>query len=94
MNNTMNRLKEKIRNKEDITIQEITSYKREVLKQVREQKESVSTSFQTLVSPFTPSEGNSSLMRSFNMGMAFFDTVLLGIRAVGRIRTFFSKRRR
>lgn len=73
-----------------ITLEEISERKKQLLVEIRMQKENISSSAKNLFAPLAPATSKTdSLMRSFNTGMAVFDGVVMGIKIMQKIRKYF-----
>ena len=67
-----------------ITLEEIT----------QAQKRAMTATTREIFSPLAPTANKAdSLMRSFNTGMAIFDGVVLGIKIMKKMRTYFRRLR-
>ncbi|WP_018108450.1 hypothetical protein [Bacteroides propionicifaciens] len=88
----MNRIKEKLERNEQVTMADLREHKKAVLNQLRLQQEAVKTSAENIISPIANT--GSSLISSFNWGMAAFDTIFIGFRAVKRILGLFARKSR
>lgn len=85
----------KINSKETrITLDDVIRRKKEVLKDIRAGQEAMSGCSQRLFAPFFPSSDgeSSSVMKKFNVGIAIFDGVMLGMKIIRRFRKLFKKR--
>lgn len=86
----MNRIQEKLERKEQVTMADLREHKRAVLQQLRLQQDAVKNSAENIISPIANT--GSSLISSFNWGMAAFDTIFIGFRAVKRILSLFARK--
>ena len=76
-----------------ITLEEITQRKKKLLNEIQAQKRAM-TATTEIFSPLAPAANKAdSLMRSFNTGMAIFDGVVLGIKIMKKMRTYFRRLR-
>lgn len=81
-------------NKQDtttkITLEEIARQKEEVLLAIREQKSLIVKTARKSFEPYSEAASiGSSLLKSFNTGMAIIEGAMLGIKIMKRIRRFF-----
>ena len=75
-----------------ITLEEITQRKKKLLNEIQAQKRAMTA--REIFSPLAPAANKAdSLMRSFNTGMAIFDGVVLGIKIMKKMRTYFRRLR-
>ena len=76
-----------------ITLEDIAQRKQEILQDIRNQKQAMADTTRRIFAPLAPaaSGGSSSLMRSFNTGMAIFDGVMLGMKMIRKVRGLFRK---
>ncbi len=73
-----------------ITLEEITRRKVEKLQEIRAQKEAMTDTARKLFAPVAPAANKAdAIMRSFNTGMAVFDGVVLGLKIMRRLRSYF-----
>ena len=73
-----------------ITLEEITQRKKKLLNE----KRAMTATTREIFSPLAPAANKAdSLMRSFNTGMAIFDGVVLGIKIMKKMRTYFRRLR-
>lgn len=77
--------------KQEITLEEISLRKENVLKEIRQQKELMKATASELFAPVRPASKANAIMHSINSGMAVFDGVILGMRVIKRIRKAFQK---
>lgn len=76
-----------------ITLEDIAQRKQEILQDIRNQKQAMADTTRRIFAPLAPAaSGDSSLMRSFNTGMAIFDGVMLGMKMIRKVRGLFRKR--
>ena len=76
-----------------ITLEDIAQRKQEILQDIRNQKQAMADTTRRIFAPLAPADsGGSSLMRSFNTGMAIFDGVMLGMKMIRKVRGLFRKR--
>lgn len=74
------------------TLEDIAQRKQEILTEIKEQKEAMTETTRRIFAPLAPvASGASSLMRSFNTGMAIFDGVMLGLKFMRKIRALFRR---
>lgn len=77
---------------QNITLEDIAQRKQETLAKIKKQKELMADITHDIFAPLAPAaSGASSLMRSFNTGMAIFDGVMLGVKVMRKIRAIFRK---
>lgn len=75
-----------------ITLEDIARRKEEVLIELRVQKENMAATAKEIFAPLAPAaSAGSSLMRSFNTGMAIFDGVMMGIKIMRKVRSMFRR---
>lgn len=77
--------------KQEITLEDISKRKEELLKELRQQKESMKAIATDLFAPVRPSNKVDAVMHSINSGIAIFDGVMLGMKVIKRIRKAFQK---
>lgn len=82
-----------VRKEKRITLEELQQLKREVLMDIRIQKETINQTVQGIVGPFTKSSNSLPSVKSFNTGIAVFDGILMGYKIIKKIRGFFKKKR-
>ena len=76
-----------------ITLEDIAQRKQEILQDIRNQKQAMADTTRRIFAPHAPAASSgSSLMRSFNTGMAIFDGVMLGMKMIRKVRGLFRKR--
>ena len=76
-----------------ITLEDIAQRKQEILQDIRNQKQAMADTTRRIFAPLAPAaSSDSSLMRSFNTGMAIFDGVMLGMKMIRKVRGLFRKR--
>ena len=80
--------------KKVITLEEISSRKKEVQRQIKEQQQLMQSTAAGLFAPVTAANKVELFMNSVNSGMAMFDGVMTGIKVVRRVRGFFKRKRR
>ena len=74
-----------------ITLEEITQRKKKLLNEIQAQKRAMTATTREIFSPLAPAANKAdSLMRSF---MAIFDGVVLGIKIMKKMRTYFRRLR-
>lgn len=70
-----------------LTLDEVRHRKAKALQLVRQQKTVISRTAGQLLAPLAPPENKmEKLMRTFNLGMAAFDGIKLGLKAMRQIR--------
>lgn len=81
--------------KQKFTLEEISQRKQEVLQDIRIQHQVIADTTQEIFAPLMPSahQGESSLIKKFNTGMAIFDGVMVGMKLLKSIRKVFRKNR-
>lgn len=74
------------------TLEEISERKKLLLGEIQIQKKLMTTITRDIFAPVAPAANKAdSLMRSFNTGMAIFDGVMVGIKLMRKIRSYFRK---
>lgn len=75
-----------------ITLEEITERKRMLLDEIRAQKTVMAHTAREIFAPLTPAASKTNaLMRSFDTGMAIFDGVMLGVKFMRKVRSYFRR---
>lgn len=75
-----------------ITLEEITERKRILLDEIRAQKTVMAHTTREIFAPLTPAASKTNaLMRSFDTGMAIFDGVMLGVKFMRKVRSYFRR---
>lgn len=75
-----------------ITLEEITERKRMLLDEIRAQKTVMAHTAREIFATLTPAASKTNaLMRSFDTGMAIFDGVMLGIKFMRKVRSYFRR---
>lgn len=75
-----------------ITLEEITERKRMLLDEIRAQKTVMTHTARESFAPLTPAASKTNaLMRSFDTGMAIFDGVMLGVKFMRKVRSYFRR---
>lgn len=75
-----------------ITLEEITERKRMLLDEIRAQKTVMTHTAREIFAPLTPAASKTNaLMRSFDTGMAIFDGVMLGVKFMRKVRSYFRR---
>lgn len=75
-----------------ITLEEITERKRMLLDEIRAQKTVMAHTAREIFAPLTPAANKTNaLMRSFDTGMAIFDGVMLGVKFMRKVRSYFRR---
>lgn len=75
-----------------ITLEDIARRKQEVLDEIHGQTKAMTATTRRIFAPLAPvASGSSTLMRSFNTGMAIFDGVMLGIKVMRKMRSLFKR---
>ena len=77
--------------KQEITLEEISQRKEELLKDIRQQKELMKATASDLFAPVKPTSKTNAIMHSINSGMGILDGVMLGMKVIKRIRKAFQK---
>lgn len=73
-----------------ITLGDITQRKKELLVEIRTQKEAMTATAREIFAPLEPATNKAdAIMRSFNTGMAIFDGVMMGIKIMRKVRAYF-----
>lgn len=76
------------------TLEDITQRKKELLDEIRNQKQAMTATAREIFAPLAPATNKAdSIMRSFNTGMAIFDGVVMGIKIMRKVRAYFRKLR-
>lgn len=74
------------------TLEDISQRKEEVLQDIHIQHQLISETTQEIFGPLTSSgQGQSSIMKKFNTGMAIFDGFMIGMKIFKSIRKAFRK---
>jgi len=77
-----------------ITLEEISERKKILLDEIRTQKTLMTHTAREIVAPLAPAASKTNaLMRSFDTGMALFDGVMLGIKFMRKVRSYFRRMR-
>lgn len=75
-----------------ITLEEITERKRMLLDEIRAQKTVMAHTAREIFAPLTTAASKTNaLMRSFDTGMAIFDGVMLGVKFMRKVRSYFRR---
>lgn len=75
-----------------ITLEDISRRKEELLEEIRLQKKAMTATARDIFAPLAPANNKAdAIMRSFNTGMAIFDGVMMGIKIMRKVRSYFSK---
>lgn len=75
-----------------ITLEEITERKRMLLDEIRAQKTVMAHTAREIFAPLTPAASKTNaLKRSFDTGMAIFDGVMLGVKFMRKVRSYFRR---
>lgn len=75
-----------------ITLEAITARKKALLNEIRTQQKAMGMTTRKIFAPLAPAANRANgLMRSFNTGMAIFDGVMMGIKIMRKVRTYFNK---
>ena len=77
--------------KQEITLEEISRRKAQLLKEIRQQKELMKATASDLFAPVRPTSKANAIMHSIQSGMAVFDGVMLGMKIIRRIRKAFRR---
>lgn len=74
------------------TLEDIDLRKKIVLDEIQFQKKAMTTAAREIFAPVAPAATKAdALMRSFNTGMAVFDGVMIGVKMIRKIRSYFRK---
>lgn len=74
------------------TLEEIAERKQALLDEIRIQKKTMTSITREIFAPLAPATTKAdSIMRSFNTGMAVFDGVVMGVKIIRKVRTYFKK---
>ena len=73
-----------------ITLEEITQRKKKLLNEIQAQKRAMTATTREIFSPLAPPPNKAD---SLNTGMAIFDGVVLGIKIMKKMRTYFRRLR-
>lgn len=77
-----------------ITLEDIVRQKDELQIQIKKQEEAMASTIRSIYAPFAPATTKAgSLMRTFNIGMAIFDGVVMGINIMRKVKRNFRKLR-
>ena len=72
------------------TLEEISLRKKKLLNEIHAQKKAMTAKAIALFVHFAPAHNKAdAIMRSFNTGMAIFDGVMLGVKVMRKVRTYF-----
>lgn len=73
-----------------ITLEDIAQRKEETLTEIRAQQKAMAMIARDIFAPLAPAaSAGSSLMKSFNTGVAIFDGVMLGMKLIKKFRSMF-----
>ncbi len=76
------------------TLEEIAERKKKLLDEIHAQKRAMAATTREIFAPIAPATNKAdAIMRSFNTGMAIFDGVMIGIKIMRKMRTYFRKLR-
>ena len=76
------------------TLEEIAERKKKLLNEIHAQKKVMTATTREIFAPLAPATNKAdAIMRSFNTGMAIFDGVVLGIKIMKKMRTYFRRLR-
>lgn len=79
-----------IQTSKKVTLEDITLRKEKLLEEIHAQKQAMTTTAKKIFAPLAPTTSKvDALMRSFNMGMAVFDGIVMGIKVMHKIRRYF-----
>jgi len=84
-----------------VDLDTITARKKEILGDIRIQKDVIIQAAQNIVAPFTAltggghavADGASGIMKKFNTGLVIFDGLMLGFKIIKKVKGFFHRRR-
>ncbi len=79
--------------KKQITLEEITRQKKEVLRLINIEKELIHATTSKLFAPVKSTNRIETLMNSVNSGMAAFDGIMTGIKIMRHVRSIFRRRK-
>lgn len=72
------------------TLEEIAERKKKLLNEIHAQKRAMTATTREIFAPIAPATNKAdAIMRSFNTGMAIFDGVVMGVKIMRKIRTYF-----
>lgn len=76
-----------------ITLEDISKRKEEIRKEIEVQQSAIIGSIRNIFVPEPSGSASSasSMMRSFNTGMAIFDGVMTGIKIMRKVKAFFKR---
>ena len=75
-----------------VTLEDIALRKEQVKEELKTQKQLMAADVRRLVAPLAPATHKANaLVRTFNMGFALFDGIMVGARFMNRIRRYFRK---
>lgn len=81
--------------KRDITLDDIARMKDEKRRELEVQREKISKTAQALFAPVKPAVNSAeSIARLFNRGMAMFDGVMMGMKVMAAVRSFFFRKKK
>ena len=80
-------------NKQLITLEEISRQKKEVRRQIAEQKDLIQASATELFAPVKATSRVEHLMNSVNSGIAAYDGIMTGLKIIKRVRSMFRRKK-
>ena len=76
-----------------ITLEEISRQKKDVYRQIKEQKQLIQLTATDLFAPVKAANKVELLMNSVNSGIAVVDGVMTGMKVMRRVRSFFRRKK-
>lgn len=78
--------------RENMTLEQIALRKAELLRDIRTQKEKITTLTQGIFAPLAPPRNKANaLMRSVNTGIALWEGIMTGVKIMRKMRRLFRK---
>lgn len=79
--------------KRQITLEDISRQKKDIHRQIKEQKQLIQLTASDLFAPVKASNKVELLMNSVNSGLAVVDGVMTGMKIMRRVRSFFKRKK-
>lgn len=77
---------------EILTLEDLQQQKAEALEELRAQQQIMADTARNLFAPIAPAaDKGTAIMRAFNIGMAVFDGVMLGVKLMRKVRKIFRR---
>lgn len=77
--------------RQEVSLEEVTQRKEELLNEIRTQKEVIRTRTSDLFAPVRPASRAGNIMHSINSSIAVIDGIIIGMKVIKRIRRTFHK---